>query len=337
MQSTVLGSSENFTYSRLPYTELISGYTGDAGGSTTPLSVGRTYEENRSLVTTVTNKWNSNLISAFEYHNDDLSRRTNRIDTTPGFTHNNTFKYNLFSEVTNAYMNSVNHSYEYDPIGNRTLAKNGSDEIDYLVNGLNQYTAIDDDSQPAVVNPTYDDDGNMLTCTLPTGEWLFRWDGENRMTHAEQTTFTSQDSSGYRIRFVNDYDYMGRRIKKRVERRNVVEDMAYLPEDERWAKITLARQEFVYDGWNLIQDTFTNSTTVITNFYAWGIALSGSLQGAGGVGGLLAMTENDSGSLSTYYPVGDANGNITEYVDSSGSIAWHGEYDAFGNLTQSTG
>jgi RHS repeat-associated protein len=67
--------------------------------------------------------------------------------------------------------------------------------------------------------------------------------------------------------------------------------------------------------------------------FTWGIDLSGTLQGAGGVGGLLAVTD----STGTYYPTYDGNGNISEYLNSTGAIAAHYEYDPFGKTTVATG
>ena len=59
---------------------------------------------------------------------------------------------------------------------------------------------------------------------------------------------------------------------------------------------------------------------------------SGTLQGAGGVGGLLAVIRDDG----VFYPCYDANGNITEYVDASGTVRAHYEYSPFGEtITQS--
>ncbi len=57
------------------------------------------------------------------------------------------------------------------------------------------------------------------------------------------------------------------------------------------------------------------------------------MQGAGGVGGLLGVTQ-DGG---TYYVCSDANGNATEYVDTNGVIVAHREYDAFGNASVLSG
>jgi len=71
-----------------------------------------------------------------------------------------------------------------------------------------------------------------------------------------------------------------------------------------------------------------------------GLDLSGTLQGAGGVGGLLAVTTADlaqPNSLTTYYPSYDANGNVTDYVDAAGNIRAHYEYSPFGEIVIQSG
>jgi len=75
-----------------------------------------------------------------------------------------------------------------------------------------------------------------------------------------------------------------------------------------------------------------------TNYYVWGMDLSQSLQGAGGVGGLLAVVSyTNSLQPTVYYPVYDGNGNITDYVDTNGTVVAHREYDPFGRTVVSTG
>ena len=49
-----------------------------------------------------------------------------------------------------------------------------------------------------------------------------------------------------------------------------------------WVQISDIR--FIYDGWNLVSETISNRQSTITNSYCWGLDLSGSLQGAGGIG-----------------------------------------------------
>ena len=53
-----------------------------------------------------------------------------------------------------------------------------------------------------------------------------------------------------------------------------------------------------------------------------------TMQGAGRVGGLLAVTD---ASNVTHYPTYDGNGNVSEYLDATSQIVAHYEYDAFGN------
>jgi len=57
--------------------------------------------------------------------------------------------------------------------------------------------------------------------------------------------------------------------------------------------------------------TDSPSSTILTNLYTWGLNISGNRQGAGGVGGLLSTTVS---TASSYFPLADANGNITEYM-----------------------
>ncbi len=80
------------------------------------------------------------------------------------------------------------------------------------------------------------------------------------------------------------------------------------------------------------QSLSCDSFTVTTSAYVWEQDLSGSLQGAGGVGGLLAVVKDGE----TYTPSFDANGNVTEYLTGGGVIVAHREYDPFGGTVVHT-
>ena len=126
------------------------------------------------------------------------------------------------------------------------------------------------------------------------------------------------------------YDHRGRMARKTVANGDAVpKSVAYL-----------------WDDWNIIRETATGlSTFQPFNFstdYVWGLDIDGTLQGAGGVGGLLAVIRSNSNSNSNsnssiYLPTYDANGNITEYVATNGDIVAHYEYSAFGEPTVSSG
>jgi RHS repeat-associated protein len=52
---------------------------------------------------------------------------------------------------------------------------------------------------------------------------------------------------------------------------------------------------------------------------------------------LLAITKHQAQSTTHYFPTFDGNGNVSEYLTASGSIAAHYEYDPFGRTIVATG
>ena len=70
-----------------------------------------------------------------------------------------------------------------------------------------------------------------------------------------------------------------------------------------------------------------------TNNYAYGPDLSGTLQGAGTIGGLLLRESGGSVAFYCY----DANGNVTGLVDANGTIVASYTYDPFGNTIAKQG
>jgi RHS repeat-associated protein len=67
--------------------------------------------------------------------------------------------------------------------------------------------------------------------------------------------------------------------------------------------------------------------------YFWDRDLSGTLQGTGGVGGLLCFTCNGE----AYVPLYDHNGNVVSVVDATGASVVTFVYDAFGRTSSATG
>ena len=87
-------------------------------------------------------------------------------------------------------------------------------------------------------------------------------------------------------------------------------------------------QRYVYDNWNvvLVLDGLDNNDTL--RKYTWGLDLSGTLQGAGGIGGLLACRDESNNPKKEYWYFPDANGNVTQLLDAKNtSLAAHYEYD----------
>ena len=294
---TVTNTTETFTYGYLANSgSLLETVTGPAH------TVTNTYEPNRNVLTTKANHVNLvnpvQKISQFDYTVNSLGQRTALTTTGSAFTTPNTlaWNYNARGELTTADHsdNAQDRAFQYDGIGNRQKSANSltlPTASNYITNSLNQYTGI-----LGLPTRTHDADGNLTSGVLPVDEAssvnsTLIWDGENRLVAVTKP-------SGDIIRFA--YDYQSRRISKAVD--------------------GSAATYYIYDGWNMIAD-YTSGTLAKT--YTWGQDLSGSMQGAGGVGGLLAVNEftiqNSTFTIQGFFPSYDGNGNISEYVNSSGN------------------
>lgn len=163
-------------------------------------------------------------------------------------------------------------------------------------------------------NFVYDVDGNMTA----DGRWLLQWDGENRLV-AMETAPLAVTAGVPRTRLEFAYDGQSRRIRKRM--------LKY----ENGAFEQKSDLRFLYDGWNLVAEFEAN---ILQRSYAWGPDLSGSEQGAGGVGGLL-IVEHVRGAGrpgAVWYPCYDGNGNVSAYINAaSGAVEEQHDYDPFGN------
>src|SRR5262249_10416148 len=94
---------------------------------------------------------------------------------------------------------------------------------------------------------------------------------------------------------------------------------------------------YIYDGMRVIQERSSNTPSIS---YTRGSDLSGSLEGAGGIGGILSRSRGYSGgsSWSTHdYYFADGGGNITYIVDSSQSLSASYRYDPYGNVISTGG
>ena len=223
--------------------------------------------------------------STYTYENDDGGRRTavTRTDDAfldPGYTgFKDMHGYNDRNELisTQRYHWTAPDTfgplvapagafgYDYDHIGNRQTSSVDSTTAAYSVtNSLNQYNSV---STPSAAF-TYDEDGNMTN----DGSFLYTWDGENRLRSIYPLGPCQPGDKG----LVFWYDYLGRRVYTEQQ-----ECCSGWWCDTRWIHHT-------YDGWNLVQETDITSTPTLLAQYTWGLDLSHTLQGAGGIGGLLA-------------------------------------------------
>ena len=162
----------------------------------------------------------------------------------------------------------------------------------------------------------HDPDGNLLR----DGRWTNRWDAKNRLV--EMVSLTNAPANLKRwLKF--EYDWMGRRILK----------VASYWTNSAWS--TPVTNRFLYDGWNLILIGEIGAAGTLVRSYAWGLDASGTIQGAGGVGGLLWVTPNGSPARFVAY---DGNGNVVGLLDGTTATASANyEYGPFGEVIRATG
>jgi RHS repeat-associated protein len=169
---------------------------------------------------------------------------------------------------------------------------------------------------------SYDADGNLVG----DGIWAYQWDAENRLKSMWMTNITALAATN-RLRLDFAYDYMGRRVRKAVSAWNGSSTFT-----------NRSTELFVYDlgSWNLL--AVLNSPTTVVRGFLWGQDLSGTMQGAGGVGGFLGMlTISNAQVTSAHFPAYDGNGNVTALVDQSRAITARYEYSPFGETLRATG
>jgi len=127
-----------------------------------------------------------------------------------------------------------------------------------------------------------------------------RYDDENRLVSAQVT-------GSWKTDFV--YDGLGR-LRSRAE--NSWTGSSRYPNGTTY---------YLYDGMRVIQER----TTAPTPSYTRGIDLSENLEGAGGIGGLLARSHGYGSSNRNWYTHNcyhaDGNGNITYLVNPSQTLA----------------
>ena len=226
------------------------------------------------------------------------------------------------SPATNVIVTFIFNGFPAYAIG--TLYQDNTFAAQYvgLNPGSNTLTAIAQDSYGRVdtnavtVNFsetnsfTYDLNGNPTS----DGKRAFDYDDENRLIRLTVT-------NGWKSEFTYDS-----RMRRRIETNFVWQGGAWIP-------TSVVR--YVYDGNLPIQHRDGNDLPTLT--LTRGLDLSGSFQGAGGIGGLLAMTENSAVSPTHSYYHADGNGNVTALVNANQIIVGRYLYDPFGNTLSISG
>lgn len=323
--ASVTSPAGTFTYGYTGPGQLRSGYSAP-GGSVTNL-----YDSLGRLTLTAWKNTSGTVLNAHGYELDAAQQRTRQMRTNSAASHSHTlgYQYDGMGQVTHA--RATNNAtglpvtgellgLTYDAAWNMTARTNGG-TVNYGVNNLNQVTG-----DGGTYTYTYDNNGNRTYRTASGGGYvLMVYDDENQLIRQETDTSTTWES----YRFKLEYVYDG---KLRLRERKY-----YTWLSGSWYPTSTER--YVYDGMLVVQERNTGTPAVT---YTRGVDLSGNLDGAGGIGGLLARSHgfnSGTGAWSTHSAYhADGNGNVTAlFSTSTGSqVAWH-RYDAFGRQLQSSG
>ena len=223
-------------------------------------------------------------------------------------------------KVATSSVSGENRGYFYDAAWNANRRTNNGAVYNFNVDNKNQLTSTSDGSI------TYDANGNL---TNEYGLHGYTYDDENRLTSVADI-FNPQ----HRTDFV--YDGLGR-LRKRLEYVWGIaapQGPAVLTSGSWNLSSTV---EYIYDGNRVIQERDGSNNPTVS--YTRGLDLSGTMEGAGGIGGLLARSSGYSaGNWTTnHFYHADGNGNITYLVDASQAMAATYRYDPFGNTISSSG
>jgi RHS repeat-associated protein len=223
-------------------------------------------------------------------------------------------------KVGDSSVNTEDRGYLYDAAWNLNKKTNNGAVSTFTVDVKNQLTA------DFAYTDSYDSNGNLSTRTGDAGvAYTYTYDDENRLTSVIYNDSQVSSAEWWR----SDFTYDGlSRLHKRL-------DYVWNSGSGTWS--LSATVEYVYDGLRVIQERDAGNNPTVS--YTRGTDLSGTMEGAGGIGGLLARSSGYSaGNWSTHYFYhADGNGNVTYLVDGSQALAASYRYDPFGNTIGSSG
>jgi len=284
-----------------------------------------TYDSLARLTSTHLKNHSGTPLDSYAYVYDPISEVTNLTRTDASAVGLRYDKIGQFT-VADSSVNTEDLGCFYDAAWNLNRRTNNGVTTTFALDIKNQLTS------EAGKKCTYDANGNLLEVGDPNTEGTidYVYDDENRLTQVSTNyNIPSSPTGGPLVGGSStnmwhtyfSYDGLGR-LRKRLE---YVND---LPQSTTF---------YIYDGNRVIQERDGSNNNPLTS-YTRGADLSGSLEGAGGIGGLLARSSGSGGNWTThYYYHTDGKGNVTYLVDSSQGLAASYRYDPFGNTISSSG
>jgi YD repeat-containing protein len=281
---SITSPNGTFTYDYRPGTDLVQSINGPG------LVTTRNYESDTGRLASISVSSNNQLrySASFKYNDNDQRVAADIIVVQPdGSSKTEHWEYDYDDQDQLIFAMAYDESgtatkefnYTFDAVGN---------DLAYEPNALNQYTV-----GPLTENEiTYDPRGNLTY----DGTFSYSYNAQDRVIEAHDAEH----------RATYGYDAQGRRIW----RKSYDWDSSLNGGSGGWnLQRTLT---FAYDGWRLMAEfeLQPDESQRLIRSYAWGLDLSGTLEGAGGIGGLLSVTVYASnGTPTTYQVVHDGNGN----------------------------
>ncbi len=191
-----------------------------------------------------------------------------------------------------------------------------------LVDGTNTFTAIGQDS-------LLRKDTNTVSAYLPATV-TFQYDANENLTNDGLRAFSYDDenelaSVSVANAWKSDFTYDGK-LRRRVRKESTWRSSSWVVTNEF---------HYVYDGNLVIQDRDANNLPLTA--YTRGKDLSGSREGAGGIGGLLAFSQLSTLNPQHSFYHADGNGNVTMLINSLQLPVAKYLYDPFGDTLSSSG
>jgi len=175
----------------------------------------------------------------------------------------------------------------------------------------------------------YDGKGNLANWVSWVQNWSYERDWADRLVKVESRPGTPQGS--WR-RVERQYDVMGRRIRQTAWTWLVQSNLWVVTEDLKFLSDPLLF------GRHVVNLNASNNVPVRT--YVWGLDLSETMDGAGGVGGLLWVTlHTGSGpAAGTHFCAYDGNGNVVALASATDGLPTaRYEYGPFAEPIRVTG
>jgi RHS repeat-associated protein len=265
--------------------------------------------------------------------------------------------------------------YGYDPAGNLAYRTNNALVENFQVNSLNELTVNTNGGSLTVVGTTtstnagvtvnstaassygdgtfaasgmslttsytavaHDNHGRYATNTVSVNlatNISFKYDANGNLTNDGLRSFAYDDENQL-IQVSVSNQWMSQFVYDGKMRRRIRTEFGWQSSNSNWVQTNQVL--YVYDGNLVIQERDINNLPTTT--YTRGKDLSGSLEGAGGIGGLLARTAQsyvDAPMAGHSFYHADGNGNITMLINGSQAIVAKYLYDAFGNVLSASG